>query len=75
MRAVSVFLNTDRANKKWGIKRLGVETPPRRGIDRGCKEMMVAKLQLCWFFAIDSINFHFFHTSLRSFLKTLKDHC
>jgi hypothetical protein len=48
--------------KKWGIKKLGVETPPRRRIDRGHKE------------TIDSINFHFFHTSSRSFLKTLKDH-
>jgi hypothetical protein len=32
------FLNTDGANKKIGNKRLGVETPPRRRIDRGYKE-------------------------------------
>lgn len=59
--------------KKWEIKRLGVETPPRRRIDRRYKEMFVAKSGLHQF-AIDSINFHFFYTPSRSSLKTLKDH-
>jgi hypothetical protein len=57
-----------------GNKRLGVETPPRKRNDRGHKERMVAKHGLCGFVAIDSINFHFFQTSSRSYLKTLKDH-
>ncbi len=60
---------------KYG-KKLGVETPPRRRIDRGRKVTIeiAAKSRLPRFFAIDSINFHIFHTSSRGLLKTLKDH-
>lgn len=60
--------------KKMGNKKLGAETPPRRRINRGCEETVIAKLQLCQFFAIDLISFHFFHIPSRNSLKTLKDH-
>lgn len=37
------FYKTDTADDKKGNKRLGEETPPRRRIDRGYKETVVAK--------------------------------
>ncbi len=57
-----------------GNKKLGAETPPRRRINRGYEETVVTKLQRGWFFAINLIGFHFFHTSSRNSLKNLKDH-